>query len=925
MHTDLQASLRTHFGFDRFLPGQYQAIQYLLNHQDTLVVMPTGSGKSLVYQLAALNLPGLTLVISPLIALMKDQVDGLNQHKIAATYINSSLPVGEQNRRLKEMAAGKYRIIYLAPERLRNITFLEELKRLQVSLLAVDEAHCLSHWGHDFRPDYLHIAQFREALGNPTTVGLTATATPQVQDEIGRLLGVPDMQRVVTGFNRPNLAFEVRYTANLGAKYAALHELLEEKPSGGTIIYVGTRRDAEEVAEFARTVLGIDACHYHAGMQSEERTQIQDAFMGGTLSLVVATNAFGMGIDRPDVRQVIHYFIPGSLEAYYQEAGRAGRDGQPARAVLLYLPDDRSLQEWLITQSLLSAKDIRGLYAVLQSPGNARHSLTLERLSLQTGQGETKVRIGLAELERAGMVQNLGEEGLSFRVKVREWDESRLDDILRNNEQHQEHRRRQLEKMLVYAESNACRRKIILGHFGDPGPLTADKCCDNCQIQQEQPARAPNPLEQLTQLERAALIVLDTVKRLARDVGRVKLEQILKGSKANDILQFGYTHNTYYGRLNILSKDDILGIIDELVEQGYLKVIGGKYPVLRLTPKGDGALHARAAISLKRVHRLSTPEMKRRKAEKQAGNTIEFTAQLIRSGLTVEQVANERGLKASTIYQHASLLIASGNIPVERVVPEDVRRMIEVAISQAGAVDPLYPIKILLPEEIEYNVIRCVVEDWKLKRSEIPKNNAEGEVTGAPPDDPIAAYLARSHPRKLPGPWRIGWALEFHSQFSGGEWKRSRTGELAYRLKYQGDRSVLPGLIDQALELGANHPELFQVDAVIPVPPSVQRSNDPVSSFASLLAKRMGLRYLPALKKVKETVQQKELQTSASKRNNVAGAFAITAQIKSQRLLVVDDLFDSGATLEETYRVLRSAGAAEVFVFTITRSIHSDA
>lgn len=926
MHSDLHPSLRTHFGFDQFRPGQYQAIQYLLNHQDTLVVMPTGSGKSLVYQLAALNLTGLTLVISPLIALMKDQVDGLNQRKIAATYINSSLPVAEQNRRLKEMAAGKYRIVYLAPERLRSITFLEELKQLQVSLLAVDEVHCISHWGHDFRPDYLHIAQFRAALGNPTTVGLTATATPQVQDEIGHLLGVPGMQRIVTGFNRPNLAFEVRYTANPQAKYTALHELLAGKPAGGTIIYTGTRRDAEEVAEFVRMVLGIDARHYHAGMLSEERTQIQDGFMRGKLSVVVATNAFGMGIDRPDVRQVIHYFIPGSLEAYYQEAGRAGRDGKPARAVLLYLPDDRSLQEWLITQSLLAAKELRGLFAALQSSGSARGALTLEKLSLLTGQPETKVRVGLSELERTGIVQNLGEAGLSFRIRVRDWDETKLDEILRNNAVRQEHRRQQLDKMLVYAESSDCRRKIILSHFGDSGPVTPEICCDNCQIQQDHPTGPTNQVEQLSQLERAALIILDSVKRLTRDVGRVKLEQILRGSRANDILQFGYTRSTYYGRLDVLSKAEILAIIDELVEQGYLKVIGGKYPVLRLTPKGDGALHARAAILLKRVQRLSTADLKRKQAEKQAGSTLEFTAQLIGQGLTVEQVAHERGLKAATIYQHAAQLIASGKIQVESIVPEDVRRVIGAAICQAGAVEQLYPIKILLPEEIEYNVIRCVVEDWKLKHSEVSKDNVnDREPAVTTPDDAIAAYLARPHPRKLPGPWRIGWALEFHSQFCGGEWKRSSTGELAYRLKYQADRSVLPALINQAVELGADHPDLFQVDAIIPVPPSVQRPNDPVTSFASLLAERMGLNYMLALKKVKETVQQKEMHTSASKRSNVTGAFALTTQVKGKRLLVVDDLFDSGATLEEIYRVLRNAGAAEAFVLTITKSIHSEA
>ena len=328
--TDFSSPLHTHFGFTSFRAGQEEAIQSLLHKQHTLAIMPTGAGKSLIYQFAALQLEGLTLVISPLIALMKDQVDALNRKGISATFINSVISTAEQNQRLTLLSQGKYRIVYVAPERLRNVIFLRSLQNLTLSLLAIDEAHCISEWGHDFRPDYLHIAEARRQLGNPLTVALTATATPKVQSDIVRLLGLPEATtRIVTGFNRPNLMLEVKYTADTETKFRTLSELLRmselnSNAQGSSIIYTGTRRDAEEVAEFVRVICKLQAEHYHAGLIPEDRTRIQERFINGSTPVIVATNAFGMGIDRADVRQVIHYSVPGSLEAYYQEAGRAG-------------------------------------------------------------------------------------------------------------------------------------------------------------------------------------------------------------------------------------------------------------------------------------------------------------------------------------------------------------------------------------------------------------------------------------------------------------------------------------------------------------------------------------------------------------------------------------------------------------------------
>ena len=343
--SDLDSALQRHFSFPRFRPGQRQAVENILDGSDTLVVMPTGHGKSLIYQLAAQLLPNTTLVISPLVSLMKDQVDKMQEYNIPATFINSTLSGVEQDRRLQSVVDGGYKIVLVAPERLRNQKFHQAFSNLPLSPLAVDEAHCLSQWGHDFRPDYLHIVDIRQQFDSPVTLALTATATRLVQDEIGQLLDLPDMARIVTGFNRPNLSFEVFYVPSVTAKLNALSEFLVHNGSAG-IIYTGTRRDAEEVAEFAREVHSLSVSYYHAGLDDATRSKVQDLFMAGDLNLVAATNAFGMGIDRPDLRFVLHYTMPGSLEAYYQESGRAGRDALHARALVVDSPPERAEQEF---------------------------------------------------------------------------------------------------------------------------------------------------------------------------------------------------------------------------------------------------------------------------------------------------------------------------------------------------------------------------------------------------------------------------------------------------------------------------------------------------------------------------------------------------------------------------------------------------
>ncbi len=449
MSTTLLDTLRTVFDLKTFRPGQEVAIRHVLAGHDALVIMPTGVGKSLIYQLAALHRPALTLVISPLIALMKDQVDGLVEQDVPAAYVNSTLNTSEQRRRLHLAAAGDLKLLYVAPERLRSRRFQTALAQVEVSLLAVDEAHCISHWGHDFRPDYLYIADASRRMGSPPTLALTATATPRVQDEIVSALELRHPARIVTGFNRPNLTFEVRATPSLAAKLRALQSLLGENDEAG-IIYTGTRRAAEEVALFAQEVLGQKAAFYHAGLPADRRTDVQERFMAGDLQLVVATNAFGMGIDRPDLRFVIHYAMPGTLEAYYQQAGRAGRDGLPARCVLLYSPKDRALQEWFIENDAPSRSELKTLHAtIVRATQDNVTCLSWEDLALASGFHRIKVRVGLSQLEQAGALMRLGDEGTRLRLKVMPLDPQHLRQVTAQIEALQEYKRAQLARMIA--------------------------------------------------------------------------------------------------------------------------------------------------------------------------------------------------------------------------------------------------------------------------------------------------------------------------------------------------------------------------------------------------------------------------------------------------------------------------------------------
>ncbi len=343
-----QEILKKYFGYDTFRTGQEVMIDAILQGRDALGIMPTGAGKSLCYQVPALMLPGITLVISPLISLMMDQVKALNQVGVHAAYINSSLTEGQIHKALQYAAQGQYKIIYVAPERLETESFLNFAGHAEISMVTVDEAHCISQWGQDFRPSYLNIVRFIEKLpARPIVSAFTATATKQVQEDIVCVLGLMDPEILVTGFNRENLYFEVRREKN---KNACLLEYVSAHRSDSGIIYCSTRKNVETVCEFLED-MGIDATRYHAGLGADERKRNQEDFIYDVKPVMVATSAFGMGIDKSNVRYVIHYNMPQNLENYYQEAGRAGRDGEPSECILYYSPQDVATCQYMIENS----------------------------------------------------------------------------------------------------------------------------------------------------------------------------------------------------------------------------------------------------------------------------------------------------------------------------------------------------------------------------------------------------------------------------------------------------------------------------------------------------------------------------------------------------------------------------------------------
>ncbi len=477
---DLRAVLREKFGFEEFQAGQEEIVRRVVSGQDTLAILATGAGKSLTYQLSALLLHGTTVVVSPLIALMKDQLDMLSDLGIKnIVALNSTLSEDQEQRALERVRTGSVKIVFVTPEKLEDERFIGLLKTLRVPLFVVDEAHCISAWGHDFRPAYLALGAVISALGHPTVLALTATATPAVREDILLQLGIAHVKPIVKGFDRPNLIYEVRRAETEIGKFKILKALFSEGRLEGTgIIYTATIKNALEVQKYLHDALDIPAAVYHSKLQKQDRVSVHELFMSETIRAVVATNAFGLGIDKPNIRFVMHYDLPGSLEAYTQEAGRAGRDGEPSRCVLVYRISDTRVQNYFLTGKYPGIEEVQKIFGTLEYFSAQPEGVSLTDLRKIAQLPLTKLKVILALLKKSGFIEPRGRSKYALTDAALKNRELVLN--LANYETKKSYDLSKLAMMLQYAESSSCRRKFILNYFGEDYDSPNCGACDNC-------------------------------------------------------------------------------------------------------------------------------------------------------------------------------------------------------------------------------------------------------------------------------------------------------------------------------------------------------------------------------------------------------------------------------------------------------------
>jgi ATP-dependent DNA helicase RecQ len=460
-------------GYEQLRPGQEEAITAVLHGPDTLAVMPTGSGKSAIYQIAGALIPGATIVVSPLIALQRDQVEAIaGMDAGRAALVNSALPASERTEALDEFAEGAAEFLFLAPEQFANEETFARVQASKPSLFVVDEAHCISEWGHDFRPEYLRLGAVIEALGRPRVLALTATASQPVRQEIVKRLGMREPRIVVRGFDRPNIRLAVEGFSDEEDKREALIAHVIDAPKPG-IVYAATRKHAEELAA-ALVEHGVDAVAYHAGMAAGERTRVQEAFMSDAAEVIVATTAFGMGVDKLNVRFVYHLDVSESVDAYYQEIGRAGRDGEPAEAILFYRPEDLNLRRFLAASGRVDADQMARVAEAVQ---DAAGPLRVDEIGDEADLSQTKVAIALNRLEDVGAVDVLpsGEVVTNANGAMAET----VEEAAEAQENLRAFARSRIEMMRGYADMTDCRREYILNYFGEVYAPPCDNC-DNC-------------------------------------------------------------------------------------------------------------------------------------------------------------------------------------------------------------------------------------------------------------------------------------------------------------------------------------------------------------------------------------------------------------------------------------------------------------